>query len=47
MLELDLPITPRNKGKKYAKVIGTSMVDYTFYPNGTLNVEVRCSNNET
>jgi hypothetical protein len=34
-LELDLPITHRNKGKKYAKVIG----------NGTVNIEVRCSNN--
>jgi hypothetical protein len=44
-LELDLPITHRNKGKKYAKVIGTSRIAYTFYPNGTVNIEVRCSNN--
>jgi hypothetical protein len=44
-LELDLPITPRNKGKKCTEVIGSSRIDYTFYPNGTVNVEVRCSNN--
>jgi hypothetical protein len=43
-LELDLPITPGNKGKKSITVLGTSKVDYTFYPNGTVNVEVRCSN---
>ncbi len=38
-------MTPRNNGKKYAKVIRTSRIDYTFYPNGTINIEVRCSNN--
>jgi hypothetical protein len=43
-LELDVPITPGNKGKKSITVLGTSKVDYTFYPNGTVNVEVRCSN---
>jgi hypothetical protein len=43
-LELDLPITPGNKGKKSTTILGTSKVDYTFYPNGTVNVEVRCSN---
>jgi hypothetical protein len=43
-LELDLPITHGNKGKKYTKIIGTSRVDYTFYPNGTVIVEVMCSN---
>jgi hypothetical protein len=25
-------------------VIGKSRIDYTFYPSGTVNVEVRCSN---
>jgi hypothetical protein len=39
-----LPTIPGNKGKKTTEVIGTSRVDYTFYPNGTVNVEVRCSN---
>ncbi|MFY9794138.1 MAG: hypothetical protein WB988_03645 [Candidatus Nitrosopolaris sp.] len=42
--ELDLPITSGNKGKKSTQVIGTSRIDYTFYPNGTVNVEVSCSN---
>ena len=35
---------PGNKGKKTTEVIVTSKVDYTFYPNGTVNVEVMCSN---
>jgi len=43
-LELTLPTTPGNKGKKTTEVLGTSRVDYTFYPNGTVNVEVSCSN---
>jgi hypothetical protein len=43
-LELSLPTIPGNGGKKTTEVIGTSKVDYTFYPNGTVNVEVRCSN---
>jgi hypothetical protein len=30
--------------RKSIEVLGTSKVDYTFYPNGTVNVEVRCSN---
>jgi hypothetical protein len=42
--ELSLPPIPGNKGKKSTEVIGTSKIDYTFYPNGTVNVEVRCSN---
>jgi hypothetical protein len=44
-VELGLPILPGNKGKETTQIIGTSKVDYTFYPNGTVNVEVRCSNN--
>jgi hypothetical protein len=43
--ELDLTTISGNKGKKTTEIIGKSKVDYTFYPNGTVNVEVRCSNN--
>lgn len=43
-IELSLSTISGNKGKKSTEVIGTSKVDYTFYPNGTVNVEVRCSN---
>jgi hypothetical protein len=43
-LELSLPTISGNKGKKTTEIIGRSKVDYTFYPNGTVNVEVRCSN---
>jgi hypothetical protein len=35
---------PGNKGKKHSQIIGTSNVDYTLYPRGTVNVEVMCSN---
>ncbi len=43
-LELSLPPIPGNNGKRYSEIVGTSSVDYTFYPNGTVNVEVTCSN---
>jgi hypothetical protein len=43
-VELMLPTIQGNSGKKHSEVIGTSRVDYTFYPNGTVNVEIRCSN---
>jgi hypothetical protein len=43
-VELSLPTIAGNKGKKSTQVIGTSRIDYTFYPNGTVNVEVMCSN---
>jgi hypothetical protein len=43
-IELSLPTISCNKGKKTTEIVGTSKVDYTFYPNGTVNVEVRCSN---
>jgi hypothetical protein len=42
--ELGFPTIPGNKGKKTTVVIGKAKVDYTFYPNGTVNVEVMCSN---
>jgi hypothetical protein len=43
-VELGSPTIPGNKGKKTTEVLGRSKVDYTFYPNGTVNVEVMCSN---
>jgi hypothetical protein len=36
-VELRLDTISGNKGKKSTEVIGTSKVDYTFYPNGTEN----------
>jgi hypothetical protein len=38
-----LPILGNN-GKKTTQIIGKSKVDYTFYPIGTVTVEVMCSN---
>ena len=43
-LELSLPPIPCNNGKRYSEIVGTSSVDYTFYPNGRVIVEVTCSN---
>ncbi len=43
-LELSLPPIPGNNGKRFSEIVGTSSVDYTFYPNGTVIVEVTCSN---
>lgn len=43
-LELSLPPIPGNNGKIYSEIVGTSSIDYTFYPNGTVIVEIRCSN---
>ena len=43
-VELELPTICGNSGKKHSELIGASRVDYTFYPNGTVNVEIRCSN---
>jgi hypothetical protein len=43
-VELGSPTIPGNKGKKTTEMLGTSKVDYTFYPNGTVNIEVMCSN---
>ncbi|HET7148060.1 MAG TPA: hypothetical protein VFI73_06115 [Candidatus Nitrosopolaris sp.] len=42
--ELSLPPMPRSKGKRHSEIVGTSRIDYTFYPNGTVNVEISCSN---
>ncbi len=43
-LEQSLPPIPGNKGKRYSEIVGTSSIDYTLYPNGTVNVEISCSN---
>jgi hypothetical protein len=35
----------KNNGKQYSTMIGKARVTYTFYPKGTVNVEVKCSDN--
>jgi hypothetical protein len=37
-------IQNKNNGKQYATMIGKARVVYTFYPKGTVNVEVKCTN---
>ena len=44
-LDLDLPYYNKNNGKRHSENIGTSHVDYILYPNGTVVIHVRCSNN--
>ena len=44
-LDLDLPYYDKNNGKHHSENIGTSHVDYVLYPNGTVDIHVRCSNN--
>ena len=39
-VELGLPTILGNNGKKTTQIIGKSKVDYTFYPIGTVTVEV-------
>lgn len=41
----DLADVHGNRGKKLFEIIGNSQATYTFYPNGTVNIEVKCSNN--
>ena len=43
-LELSFPAIQGNKGKRHSEIIGTSYVDCTFYPNGTVTIEVKSSN---
>jgi hypothetical protein len=43
--DLDLPCYNNNSGKRHSENIGTSHVDYVLYPNGTVDIHVRCSNN--
>jgi hypothetical protein len=33
----------KNNGKQYSTMIGKARITYTFYPKGTVNVEVKCS----
>lgn len=35
---------PGNKGKQMFEIIGKAEAVYTFYPSGTVNLEVKCSN---
>jgi hypothetical protein len=42
--EIRLPAVPRNNGKRHSELIGNAHITYTFYPAGTINVEVQCSN---
>jgi hypothetical protein len=41
----DLSDAQGNRGKQLYEVIGNSMVLYTFYPSGSVIVQVKCSNN--
>lgn len=38
-----LPGISWNKGKQLFAIIGNARVTYTFYPSGTVNIEVKCS----
>jgi hypothetical protein len=42
--ELDIPYYDKNNGKRHSENIGTSRIDYVLYPNGTVDIHVRCSN---
>lgn len=42
--EVSLPVTQGNRGKRHSEIIGTSYIYHTFYPNGTVTVEVKSSN---
>jgi len=44
-LDLNLPYYDKNSGKHHSENIGMSRVDYVLYPNGTVVIQVRCSNN--
>jgi hypothetical protein len=42
--ELKLPLVHQNKGKRHREIIGNDHIMCTFYPGGTVTIEVRCSN---
>ena len=44
-LDLELPYYDKNNGKRHSENIRTSHVDYVLYTNGTVDIQVRCSNN--
>jgi hypothetical protein len=41
----NLPNVLGNRGKQLSEIIGKSSVLYTFYPSGSMIVQVKCSNN--
>jgi hypothetical protein len=43
--QLDLPNYKRNQGKFHSEDINKSRADFIFYPNGTLEIQVKCSEN--
>ncbi len=43
--ELSLKPLQGNNGKRHSEIIGKACVNYTFYPVGTVIIEVQCSNN--
>ena len=43
--DLNLPYYDKNNGKRHSENIRTSHVDYVLYPNGTVDIQVRCTNN--
>jgi hypothetical protein len=43
--ELSLKPLQGNNGKRHCEIIGNACINYTFYPGGTVIVEVQCSNN--
>ncbi len=42
--ELDLPYHKKNKGKYHHEIIGTTMIEYILYTNGTVDIFTTCSN---
>jgi hypothetical protein len=44
-LDLNLPYYDKNNGKRHSENIRTNHVDYVLYPNVTVDIHVRCSNN--
>lgn len=42
--ELDLPYHKKNNGKYHREIIGTTMVEYILYANGTVDIFTTCSN---
>ena len=42
--ELDLPYHKKNHGKYHREIIGTTMVEYILYANGTVDIFTTCSN---
>jgi hypothetical protein len=42
--EIPLHANPGNKSKEHQEIVGSALVRYLFYPNGTVMVFVECSN---